>query len=123
MRYGTCISCDKRVENWEHEDAGHFIAASRGGFGLLFEPINVHLQHKKCNNPRFTPDAAVGYAINLDKRYGVGTAAALWDLRGKEVHEWSKDEYVLKLAGMGILQNTQKEAPPKRGSYRHREER
>ena len=55
---GICMTCDGYVEEGS-DQAGHLFAARNCGFALLFHPLNVHLQHSKCNNPRFTPSAGV----------------------------------------------------------------
>lgn len=107
--FRACVSCGGRVEDWKMEDAGHFVAASHGGFGLLFDERNVNLQHKHCNNPVWTPDAAGGYAIMLDYRYGTGTAATLWNRRFQVTPEWSQLEYEDHIAGVRkMLENLAK---------------
>lgn len=97
---GECIDeCGKFADTWHDFDAGHFIAAGGGGFGLLFHPKNVNGQLKGCNNPVFSPNSPHGYARGLDKRYGAGTANELYELycdahfKGKTTKEWSQKEY------------------------------
>lgn len=100
--FRACISCGRTVFRWEDTDAGHFIPASAGGFGLLFDERNVNMQHKACNNPTWTPEASLGYEKGLDERYGEGTAQDLKDRfydskKGTPVKEWSQHEYDLKI--------------------------
>jgi len=97
---GECIDqCGKYARDWQDFDAGHFMAAGPSGFDLLFDPVNVNGQLKGCNNPTFSPNAGHGYARGLDKRYGPGTADALYErycdsaFRGKTTKEWSQIEY------------------------------
>lgn len=91
---GECIDlCGKFAKDWHDFDAGHFVAASRGGFGLLFDERNVNGQLKACNNPTFSPSASIGYAAGLDRRYGKGTWERLFNRRNEVVKEWSQLEY------------------------------
>jgi len=103
IAYGRCVSCNEGISDWRYADAGHFIAAGRCGFALLFDPLNVNLQCKRCNNPRWRPDAGAFYYRGLDARYGAGTAATLQQryddvhFKGKTTKEWSKREYEAKI--------------------------
>jgi len=98
MYDGECIDmCGKRAENWWDFDCGHFIPAANCGSGLFFDRMNVHGQLKACNNPRFSPHSPIGYALGLDKRYGAGTAEALFKRKGKKTKEWSKEEYARQI--------------------------
>lgn len=101
-KYGRCISCDKRVEDWRGCDAGHFVAAANSRF-LLFDPMNVHLQCKACNGPWANKKAAgAGYAIGLNKRYGPGTAEGIWEQRKTYAKEWPEEKYLAALQRLGI---------------------
>lgn len=92
--HGECIDqCGKVAKDWHEFDAGHFVAASKGGFGLLFDEQNVNGQLKGCNNPTFSPNSSIGYAYGLDDRYGAGTAEKLWNRRNLITKEWSQIEY------------------------------
>ena len=86
------MTCGLYVEKGS-DQAGHLFAARNCGFGLLFHPMNVHLQHSKCNNPRFTPSAGVFNALNIEKRYGAGTIAQLATLKETKQKEWNKAKY------------------------------
>jgi len=97
FKYGTCISCNKKVGSYKELQAGHYMAAGSCGFGLLFDDRNVNGECQYCNG--FDDNHVVGYRKNLDIRYGEGTAKSLEDryedahFRGKIVKEWSKREY------------------------------
>lgn len=72
---GYCFTCGKitPTEGIMTGDAGHFV--KRGVWGLRYDPLNVHLQCKRCNKHL---DGNEGwYAVNLDKKYETGTAARL----------------------------------------------
>jgi hypothetical protein len=73
--------------------AGHFVPASKCGFGLLFDKQNVNAQLPSCNNPNISPMASIGYARGLDKRYGKGTADKLIKRRQEMNKEWGAKEY------------------------------
>lgn len=72
---GYCFTCNKptATEGVLTGDAGHFV--KRGVWGLKYEPLNVHLQCNRCNHYLGGNDS--WYAVNLDKRYGTGTALKL----------------------------------------------
>ena len=89
---GLCMTCNTYVEKGD-DQAGHLFPAKGCGFTLLFHPLNVHLQHSKCNNPRFTPSAGIFNALNINKRYGPGTVEKLAELKGIKAKEWSKARY------------------------------
>lgn len=95
---GECVDqCGKFASSWQEFDGGHYIPASKGGFGLLFDPLNVHGQLKACNNPTFSPHSSIGFGIGIDKRYGKGTAEKLWNRRTKITKEWTQLEYDTKI--------------------------
>lgn len=96
MWNGKCVSCGRTFDNWHDLQAGHFIAASKGGFDLLFDPSNLAAQCPPCNNPRISPNATYPFALELDRRYGAGTSQALFDRSGpkaKPTKEWNAREY------------------------------
>lgn len=103
MQYGRCISCNKKVEDWKLCDAGHFVAASRSR-KLQFHPQNVNLQCKFCNGPYNSKASGAGYAVNLDKRYGAGTAAKLWEMKEGISHEMPDEWFLVKLGELGVTQ-------------------
>lgn len=74
LKYRKCVSCNHRFEHWRDGDAGHYVSVTRGNFFTLFHEKNVNLQCKRCNNPDWTSDAAIPYRIELDRRWGAGTA-------------------------------------------------
>ena len=89
---GKCITCGLYVERGS-DQACHIFAAKNCGFALLFHPLNVHLGHSHCNNPRFTPDAGVSNALTMEKRYGLDTLAELKALTQKRTKEWKREKY------------------------------
>jgi len=102
---GLCMTCGRYVEKGS-DQAGHLFAARNCGFGLLFHPKNVHLQHSKCNNPRFTPDAAAFNALAINKRYGEGTVETLAKIKGEKTKEWNKAEYESRIKQLPAYQSS-----------------
>lgn len=93
-KYGVCITCLEPIEDWRVNcDCGHILASSFCGEYLRLNPINLTIQHKKCNNPRFSPHAGVANALNIDKRHGVGYMENLYSLRKKEAKCPTTNEY------------------------------
>jgi hypothetical protein len=78
---GLCITCLEPIEDWRFADCGHIIPSSKCGEFLRFHPRNLTIQHKKCNNPRFTPEAGARNALHYDQRYGPGAWDTLWEMR------------------------------------------
>lgn len=76
--WGRCISCDRFI-TMENSQAGHFMPAADCGRDLLFDPRNVNAECERCN--AWDSTHLLGYAENLDKRYGPGTALALRERR------------------------------------------
>ncbi len=73
-QWGTCISCNRPI-TMENSQAGHFMPAADCGRDLIFDERNVNAECEHCN--AWDATHLLGYAENLDKRYGAGTAAAL----------------------------------------------
>lgn len=73
-RWGTCISCGREI-TMENSNAGHFMPADDCGRDLLFDPLNVNAECEHCN--AWDDTHLLGYAENLDVRYGHGTARTL----------------------------------------------
>ena len=101
LNYGRCITCNKRVSDWRELQAGHFAPASNCGFGLLFDPDNVHGECPYDNG--FNEGHLIHYKTNLIKRYGEEFVSRLErrynDSRYKGVitKEWTKLEYETKI--------------------------
>lgn len=101
--WGTCVSCGKNMQGWQQGQAGHFIAAGTGGFELLFDLNNIHLECGYCNG--VDGNHLVGYERTLDKRYGKGFAKKLKDRyvksrQGTSMKSWNDKRYnkeILKL--------------------------
>ena len=92
-KYGVCLTCLKPIENWEQADCGHIIASRWCGEFLRFHRLNLTIQHKGCNNPRFCPQAGVLNAINIDKRHGVGHMERLLQMQKIPAKEPKQSEY------------------------------
>lgn len=90
---GECITCLVPLATWEEGQCGHILASSFCGEYLRLNPINLTLQHSKCNNPRFSPHAGVANALNIDKRHGAGYMEMLYSLRKKECKTPTAEEY------------------------------
>lgn len=91
QKYGRCISCGKQ-KTFDELQAGHFVPAGRGGFSLLFDPLNVNGECEGCNG--FDEMHLRGYERNLDARYGKGTGEKLVQRKNRDtMKEWSKLEY------------------------------
>lgn len=80
--YGSCITCGER-KFWKNADCGHFI--TRAKLSTRFDPQNCALQCKGCN----MLGKQYQYGLALDKRYGEGTAKAIYhrsNARGDITH-------------------------------------
>lgn len=99
LKYGTCISCGRPI-TYENSDAGHFMPAKHCGRDLLFDPLNVNAECSQCN--AWDETHLIGYARNLDIRYGPGTADGLIERynivkRMGRVKDWKANEYADKI--------------------------
>lgn len=98
--FGTCISCNKPI-TVETSQAGHFMPAANCGRDLLFDERNVNAECGACNG--FDEAHLLGYADNLDKRYGAGTSTELRRRRdeyrssGEVVKDWKSEVYSHKI--------------------------
>lgn len=92
-KYGICITCLGSIEDWRTEDCGHIIASDRCGEYLRLNRKNLTLQHKKCNNSLWTPQAGVLNTLNMDKRHGAGYMESLRALMTVECKEPTTNEY------------------------------
>ena len=70
--FGNCITCKKKAY-YKESHAGHFI--SRRHKATKFDEKNVHLQCVACNT--YNAGRQYEYSIELDRRYGKGTAEEL----------------------------------------------
>lgn len=107
---GLCMTCGEYVERGQ-DQCGHVFAAKDCGFALLFHLLNNHLQHAKCNNPRFTPSAGVLNGLTVDRRYGAGTIAILSVIKKQQTKEWSKQEYEDQIRKLKAYQNRHARIP------------
>lgn len=90
---GKCVSCKTILNDWREGDCGHFVASGDGGFATRFLRQNLALQCKRCNNPSWRPDAPAFYALEVDRRWGAGTAEYLLSLKGLKQKELKPDQY------------------------------
>lgn len=100
--YGNCISCGDR-KFWKDAQNGHFV--SRRTSTLRYDEINCNLQCIACN--MFKQGNQYEYSVQLDLKYGDGTAKALHDRRF-ETHSFKRDEL---LAIIGEAQSYVKSSP------------
>lgn len=104
-KYGTCIACDKPI-TMENSNAGHFMPAEDCGRDLLFDELNVNAECQKCN--AWDSTHLLGYAENLDRRYGNGTAMKLRSRRATykasrvPVKDWNRTEYSRKIEAIKL---------------------
>jgi hypothetical protein len=68
LKFGKCITCSKKYTNIKEYQAGHFCPAGSSGFGLRFDPRNIHGECGGCNG--FNQFHLIPYKKNLIKRYG-----------------------------------------------------
>lgn len=68
-KYGTCVSCHRKIDNWQDGQCGHFKAWSACNGFFKFERKNLALQCGYCN---FIDDGVIGTAFGeeLKRRYG-----------------------------------------------------
>ena len=90
---GRCLTCLMRLEDWRDGDCGHVVPSANCGEFLRFHRKNLTLQHKKCNNPHFTPDAGLRNAIHYDQRYGAGAIEKLLALKATKTKPPTKKQY------------------------------
>lgn len=88
-----CLTCLTEIEDWTKADCGHIVASRFCGEFLRLNRVNLTIQHKKCNNPRFCPQAGVMNAVNYNKRYGPNKFEELLEMRHKQAKEPSQEEY------------------------------
>lgn len=73
-KFGRCIACN-REKTFEELQCGHFAPAGSCGLDLLMDERNCNGECEGCN--AFDDMHLLGYADNLDRRYGEGTSAEL----------------------------------------------
>ncbi len=98
FKWGSCISCGK-PKSFEQLQAGHFMPAGSCGFALLFDERNLNGECERCN--AWDDTHLLGYAENLDLRYGKDTARGLrvrYEMRNSHItREWSRADYEVKI--------------------------
>lgn len=103
---GKCITCP-RVQFFRRMDNGHWVP--RQHTSTRYEEQNCHLQCKKCNG--FEGGMQDVYALEIDKKYGTGTAEKL-KIKGtnrmKEevlLYLWVIDKYTPKVDKLMLTKN------------------
>lgn len=100
-QWGVCISCRDPI-TMDNSNAGHFMPASDCGRDLLFDILNVNAECERCN--AWDDTHLLGYAEELDRRYGAGTAKQLRKRRDdykkhpSPIKDWKADEYAQMIA-------------------------
>lgn len=69
---GACFTCTN-VDDIKNMDAGHFV--KRNHLSTRYNELNVQLQCRSCN--RYRDGEQFKFGVNLDKKYGKGTAEKL----------------------------------------------
>jgi len=104
--YIICITCGMPVPVKE-STCGHFI--TRNYWSHRYNEKNCHAQCWNCNCNQFTHGEAATHAIQIDKKYGEGTANRMLELKsrsGKLDKTQAKalsDEYRKKCNSMGKI--------------------
>ena len=80
IKYGKCVATGVNIIDWRDGDAGHFVSMSGHGVESGFDPMNVHLQSKSSNGWGGNADGYL-FGLELDRRYGSGTAKKLRQTR------------------------------------------
>ena len=90
---GRCVdNCGWVAQAWnEDTDCGHFRPAKSLATRFLRE--NLALQRKHCNSPRGGNGRQYDFGIEIDKRYGLGTAERLTELSKTTSKPFSKEWY------------------------------
>lgn len=103
-----CLTCQEEIPSWQEGDCGHILPAANCGEYLRFNRRNLTIQHKKCNNPRFTSDAGIRNAVNYDKRFGIGSMSNLLDLKQTDAKEPKTAEYKTLISSLSSYQEALK---------------
>lgn len=76
---GTCVDgCGVPIQNWQDADCGHFRSATSLSTRFLRE--NLALQRKYCNSPNGGNGQQYAFGLEIDRRYGKGTADRLTNM-------------------------------------------
>lgn len=78
--YGRCVATGVKIMDWRDGDAGHFTSMAGHGVESGFDPMNIHLQSKSSNGWGGNADGHA-FGLELDRRYGSGTAKKLSQTR------------------------------------------
>lgn len=101
LKYGTCITCGKKVSSYKELQGGHYAPAGNCGFYLLFHEDNVNGECGGCN--AFDSGHLVWYGKNLKNRIGeerYNHVISEYDasrFKGKTTKQWNKREFEAKI--------------------------
>lgn len=90
---GMCVDgCGEKVSNWKDAHAGHFQTASKPTTRFIRE--NLGLQLPGCNKAQQEGDSSktIGFAKEIDRRHGAGTADKIIALSLKKEKNMKDDE-------------------------------
>lgn len=107
---GLCLTCLQPIEKWQDGQCGHIVASKGCGEFLRFNRINLTIQHSKCNNPRFSPNAGALNAIHYDQRHGQGAYERLYAMRKTDAKEPNAEQYRNLIQGLQSYQEALKTA-------------
>lgn len=87
---GKCVDqCGAEISSWEESDCGHFRSAKSLSTRFLRE--NLGIQRKYCNSPRGGNGNQYAFGLEIDRRYGPGTAERLTLLSKQTSKPFSKE--------------------------------
>lgn len=67
-----CFTC-QAMEHWKHMQCGHFVV--RGNMSTRYDEVNCQPQCNECNQHKGGNEKV--FEVNLDRKYGEGTADKL----------------------------------------------
>lgn len=77
---GKCVATGRKIDHWREGDPGHYVSMAGHGVESGFDPMNIHLQSKSSNGWGGNADGHL-FGLELDRRYGSGTAKKLRQTR------------------------------------------
>lgn len=84
IKYGYCVSCRMKIENWRMSDPAHFHSFAGNGALSGFNLMNIHMSCKFCNAWR---GAVAGHemAEELISRYGENILNELNEVKNQTI--------------------------------------
>lgn len=77
---GRCVATGRKIDHWRNGDPGHYVSMAGHGVESGFDPMNIHLQSKSSNGWGGNADGHA-FGLEIDRRYGSGTAEKLRQTR------------------------------------------